>query len=124
MLKNYTPITYYTITEYEIAFDDGHNNGYGFPCDEHGHLLDGLADAAIANYKWCLDHPESFTRFNEIIERKCRTYDNAHGTCDCGNEVELFNEYCGARQCEKCGQWYNLFGQKLLPPTMWNEWEE
>ena len=121
MLKNYTPITYYTITEYEIVFDDGRNNGFGFPCDEHGNLLDNLTDAAIDNYKWCLDHPEKFTRFNELIERKCRTYDNAHGTCDCGNEVELYNEYCGACQCEKCGQWYNLFGQKLLPPTMWEE---
>lgn len=122
MLQNYTPVRHYTVTEYQVVFDDGRNNGYGFPCDEHGNLFDDLTDVAIANYKWCLDHPEKFVRFNEIIEYKFRTYDNAHGTCDCGNEVELFNEYCGACQCEKCGQWYNLFGQKLLPPTMWEEY--
>lgn len=119
MLQNYTPINYYTVTEYSLVFDDGRNNGYGFPCDENGKLHDDLTDDAINNYKWCLDHPEQFVRFNEVVERKYRTYDNAHGTCDCGNEVELYDEYRGACQCEKCGQWYNLFGQKLLPPTMW-----
>ena len=124
MLNNYVPKKYYTVMRYEVVFDDGCNNGFGFPCDEHGNLLEGLTEAAINNYQWCLAHPKKFTRFNKLIGYECRTYDNAHGTCDCGNKVELFNEYMGACQCEKCGQWYNLFGQKLLPPTMWNEWEE
>ena len=121
MIKNYTHKKYYTVMQYEIVFDDGGNNGYGFPCDENGNLLDNLTDAAINNYKLCLEHPEKFARFNEIIKHECRTCDNAYGTCDCGNKVELFNEYMGACQCDQCGQWYNLFGQKLLPPTAWEE---
>ncbi len=34
MIKDYTPARYVTITDHELVFDDGHNNGYGFPCDE------------------------------------------------------------------------------------------
>ena len=33
MLKNYIPSKYKTITTYELVFDDGHNNGFGFPCN-------------------------------------------------------------------------------------------
>ena len=124
MLQNYTPVRHYTVKEYRLTFYYDRNSGCAFPCDEHGNLLDDLTDDAIENYKWCMEHPEKFALFNEVIKHEYMTYDNAHGTCDCGNEVELFNEYMGACQCEKCGQWYNLFGQKLLPPTMWNEWEE
>ena len=59
--------------------------------------------------------------FNKIIEYEHSIRDNAHGTCECGNEVELYDEYYGACQCEKCGKWYNLFGQELNPPTYWEE---
>lgn len=121
MLKNYVDKRYYTVTSYELVFDDGCYNGCGFPCDENGRVFDDIPDAAKENYKWCLDHPEKFVRFNEVIKHERRTYDNAHGTCDCGNEVELYNQYLGACECEQCGKWYNLFGQELLPPTAWNE---
>lgn len=121
MINNYTPEDYETIINYEITFDDGRNNGYAFPCDENGNLVGGLSDAAISNYQWCLNHPEEFERFNKIIRFERRVRNNARGICDCGNEVELYNEYMGACQCEKCGQWYNLFGQKLMPPSMWED---
>lgn len=45
----------------------------------------------------------------------------AYGTCHCGGTVELTDEYMGACECPNCGQWYNLFGQELLPPDMWEE---
>lgn len=121
MLKNYMPKKYYTVTTYEIVFDDGANNGFGFPCNESGKILDDITDAAKENYIWCLEHPEKFVRFNKVIKLERRTYDNAHGTCGCGNEVELYNEYLGACQCEQCGRWYNLFGQELLPPERWED---
>lgn len=121
MLKNYVDKKYYTVTSYELVFDDGVFNGCGFPCDENGKLFDDMNDAAKENYKWCMEHPEKFVRFNKVIKHERRTYDNPHGTCDCGNEVELYNEYMGACQCDKCGKWYNLFGQELLPPTEWEE---
>lgn len=125
MLQNYVPRKYYTVTSYEVVFDDGVFNGYGFPCDENGKIFDDASDAAKENYKWCLEHPEKFVRFNEILKHKRRTYDEAHGTCRCGNEVELYDQYQGACECDKCGKWYNLFGQELLPPEEWEpeEWE-
>jgi hypothetical protein len=27
----------------------------------------------------------------------------------------------GANECPHCGQWYNVFGQELLPPDQWEE---
>lgn len=123
MLKNYTPANYHTITEYELVFDDGHYNGFGFPCDANGKLLQSEEEnpAAHANLRRCLEHPEKFGRFNKIIKHERSVMDNAHGTCACGNEVELWDSYLGACQCEKCGKWYNLFGQELLPPENWEE---
>lgn len=121
MLKNYIPANYHTVTEYELVFDDGRYNGYGFPCDANGKLLDEINEAAVENYKYCLAHPEKFVRFNKVIEQEYRVKDNAHGICSCGNEVELYDLYYGACQCEKCGKWYNLFGQELMPPENWEE---
>lgn len=121
MLKNYTPAGHSTVVSYELAFDDGRNNGFGFPCDENGKLLEGLTPEAIANYNRCKEHPERFERFNKIVRHEHRVRDNAHGTCSCGEEIELWDQYMGACECPKCGQWYNLFGQELLPPENWEE---
>lgn len=121
MLKSYTPAEYRTIVEYELVFDDGRNNGYGFPCDKEGKLLQSEEQNPVAheNYRFCMEHPERFERFNRVIRYEHRVRENAHGTCSCGNEFELCDEYYGACQCEKCGKWYNLFGQELLPPDHW-----
>ena len=119
MLKNYVPVQYYEKIEYEVVFDDGCYNGFGFPCDEDGNLPEDLNDAAKENYKYCMDHPEKFERYNKVIARKYRVRDDAHGTCSCGHEVQLYDAYYGACQCDKCGKWYNLFGQELLPPENW-----
>ena len=123
MLRNYVPSEYHTVVEYELVFDDGHNNGFGFPCDATGKLLQREEEnpCAHANMRRCLENPEKFVRFNKIIKYERSVRDNAHGTCVCGNEVELWDSYLGACQCEKCGRWYNLFGQELLPPENWEE---
>ena len=41
--------------------------------------------------------------------------------CNCGTEVLLDPSYSyyGGVRCEKCGQWFNLFGQELVDPTYW-----
>lgn len=121
MINNYTPAQRRTITEYNLVFDDGCHNGYAFPCDENGKVYDDISPAALENYKWCLENPDRFERFNKVIANSWTVRDHAHGTCHCGNEVYLYDEYYGACQCDNCGQWYNLSGQELLPP---NDWEE
>lgn len=121
MIKNYVPASYETITEYDVVFDDGHHNGFCFPCDKNGKLLPTVPPEAIQNYKKCLETPERFVRSNRVIKTERRVRNNARGTCACGNIVELFDMYLGACQCEKCGQWYNLSGQMLVPPEQWEE---
>ena len=116
MIKNYVPSEYKEVITYELVFDDGCNNGFGFPCDVNGKLLYSEKERpeAYENLRYCLKHPEKFVRFNKVVERKYNVRDNAHGTCECGNEVELYDEYYGACQCGKCGKWYNLFGCKKV----------
>lgn len=83
-----------------------------------------MPDSAKANFEFCMNHPERFTRFNKILRRVRSYQDNARGKCECGAEIELWNQYMGACQCQNCGLWYNLFGQELLPPSDWEEYTE
>ena len=121
MIKNYKPATMKEAQSFGLVFDDGCNNGFGFPCDENGNLLPELSKEAAANYEYCMAHPEKFERYNKVVCRKWRYRQNATGTCGCGNQIELYNAYMGACECPHCGQWYNLFGQKLNPPSQWEE---
>ena len=121
MIHNYTPSSFETITEYNIVFDDGHHNGFAFSCNKDGTIFKDLSPEAYANYKYCLESPEKFVRFNKVIASNYRVRNNAHGICHCGARIELVDMYYGACQCDKCGQWYNLFGQELLPPEEWEE---
>ena len=105
-----------TVT-YEKIFDDGSGNGYAFPCDAEGHLL--CHPSAVASYNWCLLHPENFIRFNMLERREQHMRHPDTGKCSCGEIVSLRDQYYGACQCPRCGKWYNLSGQELLPPDMW-----
>ena len=103
---------------YELAFDDGCNNGYGFACDKEGNVkLTHLA--AEENYRWCMEHPEKFVRWNKVIERKHYYRENNSGVCNCGNRIDLFDGYMGACECPHCGQWWSLSGQALNPVETW-----
>ena len=124
MLKNITRRERKTVTAYQIEFLNG-EGGYGFDCDKDGNLLN-MTDCAMENYKRCMEHPESWEVWNKKIKNTWSYTEPAHGTCICGREVELWDQYRGACQCE-CGRWYNLFGQELLDPMYWepddDEWE-
>lgn len=120
MLRNYTPSERKAVREYELAFDDGENNGFGFPCDKDGNLLPGLHECALNNYRECMAHPEKYVRWNKVITLKRSYTEPAHGTCICGREVTLYDQYYGACECE-CGRWYNLFGQELVAPEYWQD---
>lgn len=118
MLKNYVPRERKMVVEYEIAYDDGAGNGFGFPCDKDGNAAPDMHECAVANLEWCRQHPEKFVRAGEIVTMKRWHTEPAHGRCICGREVSLWDQYYGACECE-CGRWYNLFGQELVPPEHW-----
>lgn len=111
-----------TITNYYryFAYDNRPLAGFTFECDKDGNVFeDKLNEAALKNYNDCL------LGINGIIDKGVNkekySYDEpAIGLCDCGKEVRLINDYCGAAECE-CGQWYNIMGQKILPPKQWEE---
>ena len=121
MLTNIIRGEYVTEVRYELAFDDGHGNGYGFPCDANGVVDEGLTPDALSNLEYCRQHPEAFKRANEVVEIRLQYKEEDRGTCRCGETVYLHDQYRAACQCPKCGRWYNLFGQELLPPEMWEE---
>ena len=108
---------------YGLRFFVDANGGCEFPCDSNGNVKRSrMTKAAIENYERCIAHPEDFPyAFNEVHEYRRWVKDEPYGTCHCGERVYLFNEYMGACQCGKCGQWYNLFGQELLPPEEWGD---
>lgn len=121
MLKNFVRQDTKTVVRYSLVFTDGDGNGYSFPCDADGVVVDNLPPEAKENLKWCFEHPDEFEVYDEIERYEDRVVEHAHGTCTCGNEVYLYDEYYGACRCEKCGRWYNMFGQELLDPKYWEK---
>ena len=120
MLHNYVPAERKTEVSYDLSFLYGEDHGgFCFPCDAAGKVLPFQYEEAKQNYEYCMAHPEEFETFAEVTRWVNRYTEPAHGTCSCGEEVELYDQYYGACQCPKCGQWYNLFGQSLVPPEQW-----
>lgn len=109
-----------TTIGFRRVFDDGYGNGFWFGVDENGALLPDTPKAAIDNLEWCLEHPKKFIRFNVIITEKSRYRNPDYGICRCGERVDMVNEYMGACECPRCGQWYNLYGQELKSPDLWD----
>lgn len=121
MIQNYKPSHIEEYVDYDVVFDDGRGNGYWFPCDEHGNLLSNVYDCAKTNYAYCMAHQDEFVRANQVITHRRRVREPATGTCKCGDNIELKDQYYGACMCTSCGQWYNMFGQELLPPDEWGD---
>ena len=119
MLKNLVAAEPKTLVEYVLEFTrhDG-CSGFSFPCDKTGKPDESMNECAKKNLALCMDHPEEFSEYNAFRTRKRHYMEPAHGTCTCGREVLLVDQYCGACECE-CGRWYNLFGQELLRPEYW-----
>ena len=118
MLSDYVPSEQKEEIWYEVVYDDGENNGYGFPCDESGNIFP-MSDAANENLSYCKSHSSEFSRSGKVVQY-CNTYmELPHGRCKCGSEVFLSGNYYGATECE-CGRWYNIYGQELMPPENWD----
>ena len=122
MLRDYVAATVNEIVDYSICFyyKDDPGCGFSFACDKDGKPAPFANKAASDNYEWCLANPELFGTFNEVQKNRRRVKEPAHGRCTCGREVYLYDQYYGSCECE-CGRWYNLFGQELYPPRMWND---
>ena len=121
MLNNLVPSEYIEINEYSIDFNDNDGGGFTFPCDERGIILKDMPEAAQKNYKWCIENANRFVEAGVFTHHKRHYREPAHGKCKCGAEVYLVDEYMGACECPECGRWYNMFGQELNPPEMWEE---
>ena len=96
MLSNIIRGEYVTEVRYELAFDDGHGNGYGFPCDANGAVNKGLTPDALRNLEYCRQHPEAFKRANEVVEIRLEYKEEDRGTCRCGETVYLHDQYRAA----------------------------
>lgn len=108
--------------EYYINFDrkDDPNCGFVFPAyfNDETPAFDKMTEEAKKNYYACLADKDTYDRWFE--EREVRVVDYAVGRCRCGAEVELIDgAWMGAVQCEKCGKWYNIYGQELVDPEYW-----
>lgn len=107
----------------ELCFDWLENPGAGFefPCDGDGHLLP-LSDGAEENYRWCLEHPEEVSA-PEIKREEWSYYVPAILRCDCGAQFTLDNTV--ANRCPRCGALYSGTGERLLPPSLWEDpWDD
>lgn len=122
MLKNYIPSSTRILEEHSLVFFFDETGGFAFPCDKNGNVtISELSDCAMENLTDCMAHPERFERFAEIRTERRKIKNPAHGTCVCGSEVYLYNQYMGACECPGCDRWYNLFGQEIMPPEKWEE---
>lgn len=112
-----------TVTEREkrIEFDlrDGDGGATFAAGDDWSVRFDPeWEDCQKATWEECLTRPEKYAGpFRRIIERTA--VKNATAVCECGNKIELRDQYLGASACPFCGTWHNLFGQTLLEPEYW-----
>jgi hypothetical protein len=96
-------------------------SGFTFSATEDGNPdFSKMTPQAALNYQYCIDNPELFYPPQVIIHTRVYT-EPAIGRCLCGAEVILESQYLGARQCDKCGRWYNIFGQELKDPDYWED---
>jgi len=124
MLKDFRPRERKIEAQYEILFYDSESGGFAFQCDKDWNIKT-TNECALKNYNYCMEHPEEFPYYWNEKNVWYHTYtENANGICECGNRVYLWDQYLGACECEKCGRWYNLFGQELSNPETWSEGDD
>lgn len=120
MLRNIVRRHAVTETKFSIDFDRSDGTGFSFECDSRFQpILD--SECALQNYQYAKKHPEEFEVYDELVRREFTYVEEGHGTCVCGNEVHLWDQYHGACECTGCGRWYNLYGQELLKPEYWED---
>lgn len=103
---------------WEINFYINGELSFGFPCHQDGSpIIPETNVAARNNYAQCVENHYPY----EIVYRPKVMGGYTDLICNCGCRFTLYSEYMGACSCPNCGQWYNIFGQELLPPENWEE---
>lgn len=104
------------VIEFDHISGDG---GYSFEADDDFNVKfdDKFEEIQRASYQHAMNSAEYLGPFQRIHEN--RYMENAKAICECGNQIELWDQYQGACECEHCGQWHNLFGQSLINPEYW-----
>ena len=125
MIKDYKDSWVEEIEEYNLLFYTDRSGGLSFPCDKDGNILPLEYDQAKKNYEYAMNHPEHYPYAWKVVKKHVRRYRNpASGICNCGERIDLRNEYLGACECPNCGQWWNMFGQELNNPETWRDGDD
>ena len=110
---------YYTL-DFNLKEDPG--AGYTFPCNEKG-IVEKMNPAAEESYEYVKANLNKY--FSPKLQKHIDHYRHRPTIkCDCGEEFELNDMYYGSCDCPKCGQWYNLFGQKTLSPDEYRDHDD
>lgn len=115
------PRTHEKIIERRLSIyvKDSPGSGFSFPCDENGNIkFDPKYEKAQRDsYNYAIASDKFDPPF--IEKRITLSLVPALALCECGNEILLEDQYCGACSCPHCGQWYNMFGNSLKDPKYW-----
>ncbi len=113
------------VNKIEFDYKDG-NGGYSFDAKADDPTVPDFNpefyEIQKENYEKCLTDPDYS---GPHYRTQAYTYtENAKGICECGEEIELYDQYMGASECPFCGKWHNLFGQQLINPQYWESESE
>lgn len=110
---------------YDLEFGNVHDAErpcYAFVCNQKGEIESFACEEAKKNYHKVMELAKEDDYYKpHIVEYKYHWIENAKAICECGNTIELWDQYQGASRCEYCGRWHNLFGQTLIDPEYWEE---
>lgn len=118
MLKSYVPAHTEEIVEKTLEYLHENDCGYSFDLGADDTPIFSC-QAALDSYEHCEANREKFFWIGKKVRTR-RVKIPARGVCQCGCELPLIGRYYGATECD-CGLWYNMMGQEILPPEMWEE---
>ena len=118
ILKQRQTVTHVSRT---VEFDDikDPGSGYSFDIGDDGEPVFN-SEEAKENYELCMSQKLPLTG-PYYREYRWNVTEPAEGKCSCGTIVRLEDQYLGACSCPNCGQWYNVFGERLIDPEYWED---
>ena len=110
--------------EWSLTFHDSSGRGYSFDCNQEGEILPGaITKWSVGNFHRAISGFCDGSLSMEIERHEWSWIEPSEGLCDCGGTVVLDDPLWNS--CYRCGQDYNMSGQRVLPPRMCEEeWDE